>query len=131
MESLQPSDHSRLPTTHDDLSSGWTHLQFNRMRAQVEDQEAELREKEVQLAMLYHALQEERLKHGATREALERRYEVIQRSVDAAEVLKALSALGEAVGHLKWQQQEMLQHYSPSGGFTGTLFEDLPLKPSS
>jgi septal ring factor EnvC (AmiA/AmiB activator) len=112
---------------HDDLAHGWERLQFHRMRAQVEDQEAELREKEVQLATLYHELQEERLRHGATREALAHRFDGTQRSMDTAEVLKELSALGDAVGQLKRQQQEILQHYSPSGEFTSLLLEDLPL----
>jgi hypothetical protein len=109
-----------------DLDNSWERLHFNRMRAQLDDQEAEIREKDVQLTLLYHKLEEERLRHAATREALGRRYEGVQRSVDAGEVVKALSALADTVEQLKRQQQEMLLDYSPSGGFAG-LFEGLPL----
>jgi hypothetical protein len=107
------------------LDNSWERLQFNRMRAQLDDQEAELREKDVQLELLYHELEEERLRHTATREALGRRYEGIQRSVDAGEVVKALSALADTVEQLKGQQEEMLQYYL--GGPARLFFEGLPL----
>jgi hypothetical protein len=55
------------------------------------------------LAILYHELGEERLRHRVIREALERRYEMIQRSMDTSEVLKTLSTLGEAVEQLRRQ----------------------------
>jgi hypothetical protein len=93
------------------------------MRAQIDDQEAELREKDVQLALLCHRLEEEQLRHAATREALGRKCEGIQRSVDASEVVKAVSALGNTVNELKHQQEEILLQ---SGGFDGFFFGQLP-----
>jgi hypothetical protein len=109
-----------------DLDNSWERLQFNRMRAQLDDQEAELREKDVRLALLYHELEGERLRHAATSEALGRRYEGIQRSVDAGEVVKTLSALADTVEQLR-HQQEMLLYYLPSGGCAELFSEGLPL----
>jgi len=75
------------------------------LRALVEDQEAELQEKDYKLEMLYCELREERLKHSTTREALERKNALVRRSVDATGASKELSALGFAVEELKLRQQ--------------------------
>lgn len=84
---------SQLPPMHEDPLTGRERLSLDRLRAQVQDQEAELREKGVQLAMLSQELQTERLRHDATRETLEGWYKVAQRSVDAEEVIKWLRLL--------------------------------------
>lgn len=116
---LPPSDQSRI--LHHDPAEGRERLQLTRLRALVEDLEAELREKDFQLAMLYHELQEERLKHSLTREALERKNALVQRNVDATQVLKELSTLSFAVGELKLHQQAILQLLGELTGLLGRL----------
>jgi hypothetical protein len=116
---LPPPDQSRI--LHHDPAEGWERLQLTRLRALVEDQEAELREKDFQLAMLYHELQEERLKHSTAREALERKNALVQRNVDATQVLQELSALGFTVEELKLHQQAILQLVGELTGLMGGL----------
>jgi len=119
VDSLPPSDQSLIP--HYDPAEGWERLQLTRLRALVEDQEAELREKDFQLEMLYHELQEERLKHSTTREALECKNALIRRSVDATKASKELSTLGFAMEELKLHQQAILQLLGELTGLLGEL----------
>ena len=109
---LPQSDQSRIP--HYDPAEGWERLQITRLRALVEDQEAELQQKDFQL-------HEERLKHSLTREALERKNALVQRNVDVTQVLKELSALDFAVGELKLHQQATLQLLGELTGLLGGL----------